>query len=178
MGHRWLSLIAALALIALTIAIITAWLRYGGGISGTVLAPAVVGVIMLLQRRSGTITFDRDQRVLHVTRKRVIMSDRVDVSATDITGARVEPRNFKERDPKRYELRLTRRTGQPVLLLDGKSPMALEASRLAVGAFLVENGLLREDPVEAIGARVADGSPSPPNENELESAPDVERRLR
>jgi hypothetical protein len=146
MGHRWLSLVAALALITLTVAIVAAWLRYGGGISGTVLAPAVVGVIMLLQRRSGAITFDREQRMLHVTRKRVIMSDHVDVSANDITGARVEPRSFKERVPKRYELRLTRKSGQPILLLEGKSPAALEASRLAVGSFLVENGLLREDP--------------------------------
>jgi hypothetical protein len=132
---------AGIALIFLTIAIVAAWARGGGGIHGSVLLPGFLGLVLIVRARWGAIELDRGRRVLAIVRRGLWPQRRIQVRLGDVQSVEVVPTSFRQADPD-YVLNLTVAGGRAIRLLRAARMESLEADRAAIAAFLVEHRLL------------------------------------
>ena len=142
--HRRAWTLLAFALIASSVGMVVAWLHSGGKISGSVLVPAMFGVIMLARPRLASLEYVRDAGELVVVRRTLVTRRTLRVPAGDITGVTVEPTDWKSENPS-FELRLMLKHDKSVLLARASSAQALESARVLAGDFLVENRLLHDE---------------------------------
>ena len=133
--------VVGLLLVALSAGLIVAWTVYGGGIRGSVLLPALVGVSLLASIRSGSMELGDDQ-VLRVMLRRFLLTRRVDVPIAELIGVTVTPISANPSEPE-YELRLLLTQGRSASLLRATRAESLERARSIVGAFVLEHDLLQ-----------------------------------
>lgn len=137
--YRILFGVGGLLLISATIATIVAWYAVGGGIRGSILLPAILGVFLLASSRSGSIEL-RENRELSVNRRSFLWRRRIRVPADELTGVTVAPSDWKYKGE--FDLCLVLTRGRTVPLLHASRSASLEPSRGIVAAFLLEHGLL------------------------------------
>jgi hypothetical protein len=140
--HRGLLALLSFALIGVSVLTILGWLHWGGGIHGSVLLPALAGVVLLFQRRGGSLEYLPERAELRIAFQSVVIRRKIRVPVREITGLTVLPSNAKDAKAD-YELLLLRGAGPRLRLLRAGSAAKLEPARVAVSAFLLENGLLR-----------------------------------
>lgn len=167
-GERWrfLRIVAAFLLVGASLAAIAGWFYTDGRISGSVLTPAIFGVLLLARTRSGTIELRHEEQELLVTFRRFGVPKRVRVPVRELTGVLIVPPETKDGE---FELRLSLAGGKSVVLLRAATIEELVPSHEAVGDFLLENDLLRppDAPLQADIVRVATDE-APPSRDETE----------
>lgn len=149
-SSRWL-LVLALALVALTVGIVVSWLFTGGGVHGSVLLPAIVGLAILARSRGGTIEYHPETDELEVrVRTLLVLAAAIRVPAASVAALTVHASSDKHRG---RELRLVFRDGRVQTLIEASSEATLEPARRAVSDFLLAEGIPR--PLSAAPVRVA-----------------------
>jgi hypothetical protein len=157
---RALLLVASLVLVSFTIAGVLAWLYTGGGVRGSIVIPAIVGIGLLFWRHGGTIAYDPEREEVCVRLRSALRTHEHRVPAREIEGVTV----IAPVDPSGdHELSLLRRKSKPLPLLRSRDAAKLEPARAEIGALLLEEGLLHAPPAiqrarieTATGVRVAE----------------------
>lgn len=168
---RWL-LALAIGLIALTLGIVVSWFFTGGGVHGSVLLPAIVGLAILARSRGGTMEYHPETDELEVrVRTLLVLASAIRVPATAIAALTVHASSDKHRG---RELRLVFRDGRVQTLIEASSEAALEPARRVVSDFLLAEGIPR--PLPAAPVRVASAEAWARFEEEADAAAEREEQ--
>lgn len=134
---RGLMIGVAALLIVISIGTVIAWRQSGkGGMNGSVLIPAVVGITLLLRRTGGSIEYEAGQAEVVITRRSTMQAKVTRLAKSDIKALTVAPAKNVQ------QLRFDLVDGKHFVLLENPNERALEEDRKAVSDFVVANKLL------------------------------------
>jgi len=133
-------IVLGVALLAASVVAVVAWALTGGGIRGSLLLPAVIGLVLLGRARWGVLTLFVDRRALVVRRWPWPHAD-VSIPLGDLATVQVVPTSLRHEEPD-YALVLARADATQVTLRIAPSAAALEDDRARIADFMREHSLL------------------------------------